>query len=240
MQIILVNVLTIIIVYLISGKFFPKTLTNITTLPEATASVSHSQIRFSVLAGMVGNLIAISLGEFYTSHYFNSARKVAKIGEKGKVFSLIQAHSVSYAAEFIYVVVIGLVCLVCYSEAKFFGVFLGGLGFLLTPIPHITSLIIAGAATEAQIHCRLSKIDEPCEHLQERVSQIAWAARNYPIHIKLMNVAGLFIASIAAVGAYIYILKLTKFDVFDTRILVGFAMGTGLPYYIKSINTQCI
>lgn len=70
--------------------------------------------------------------------------------------------------------------------------------------------------------------------------KMAWAARNYAIHLKITNGIGSLMANFLCFVGYMFVIGFNNVFLFDLRAVVGFFAGSSLMYLIRGIQTYAV
>lgn len=76
--------------------------------------------------------------------------------------------------------------------------------------------------------------------VQDKVWQMAWAAKNYMIHLKVTNAGGAVLLSFVMIGCTMFLVGKTN-NLFHRGLgAVGIILGAGLAFLIKGLNTCAV
>jgi len=172
----------------------------------------------------------IIFSEYATSHAFSPVRKIAASNKLNSSFGFVKSQIYGNMFIFLAFFIISLICIIGYSVAGFIGLSWTALGLLCTPVTLGAINLFGGITHDAHF---LGKISKLAEINIGNIFNIAWAARNYSVYVMLINNCGIFVVNLIAVGAILVLTKITGVLVWDSYVIFGLLVGSGLAYYLK-------
>lgn len=151
--------------------------------------------------------------------------------------NIVYAKYLGGAASFVPIFTMLLMLFVTYAIGGFAGVLYFAAGYMSLLFVSMAVFFAGASASDAY---KLTNFVNFAADVQDHVSSIAWAARNYMIYLKVTNAGAMVLLCFVTCGCIMYYAGNTANLFHGVLGLVGLLMGIGLAHLIKAINACAV
>ncbi len=226
-------IISLIIIWLVSSKFFANGLI------YKTATITSSHIFMAAIIGMAITGLLMFITEFYTSYEYPPVKSIAKASVTGHATNIIQGMAIMLKAPALPAIVIALGIFFAYKLAGIYGI-----GIAAASMLSLTGIIISidsygpitdnagGIAEMADLDEKVRSVTDPLDAVGNTTKAVT---KGFAIGSAALAALVLFAEYTRAIGAGIH-----SFDLSNPLVLVGLLFGGLLPFYFGAMSMEAV
>ena len=183
-------------------------------------------------------MFVIALFEIYTSHGWPAVQNMSNSSVHRILgMNVIYANYLGGLAGFLPTFTLLIMLFVVFTIGGFAGVIYFAAGYIALILVLMPIYFLGSSSSDSY---RLSCFVDFPEVLQNRVYDMAWASRNYMVHLKVTNAGGAVLLSIVMIGCTIYSVGHAVSLFHHGLGAIGLILGAGLAFLLKGLNTCAV
>jgi len=225
------NILTAIAAYGIVHLILPASIT------VKGVTLTPNNVYFSILTGLVVNVLIGLITEYYTSNQKKPAQSIAKASETGAATNIIAGLAVGLKSTTLPVIVICVAIYVSFSAAGIFGIAMAAMAMLST-----AGMVVAidsfgpvadnagGIAEMAQLEPNVRKTTDKLDSVGNTTAAVA----------KGFAIGSAALTALALFNAYAEMAQLETINILVPTTIIGVFLGAAVPFLFSAFTMEAV
>lgn len=225
------NILTAIAAYGIVHLILPASIT------VKGVTLTPNNVYFSILTGLVVNVLIGLITEYYTSNQKKPAQSIAKASETGAATNIIAGLAVGLKSTTLPVIVICAAIYVSFSAAGIFGIAMAAMAMLST-----AGMVVAidsfgpvadnagGIAEMAQLEPNVRKTTDKLDSVGNTTAAVA----------KGFAIGSAALTALALFNAYAEMAQLETINILVPTTIIGVFLGAAVPFLFSAFTMEAV